>query len=96
MIDGVYHCDHDWHGNHTINVTIKARETEKFYILNLIEDNSRFPDGHITGLFKDNGMVRVPKQGGRHAVVDGNGFFVVYPFRNGVPFGFDLVEPEPI
>lgn len=96
MIDGVYHCDHDWHGNHTINVTIKARETDKFYILELVSDNSRFPNGNITEMFRENGRVRIPKRGGKHAVVEGRSFFVIYPFRNGVPFCFDLVDPAPI
>lgn len=90
MVEGIYRCTHDWHGNSTIDVTVRAKETGKSYILELISDNSRFPDGHITAMFKGGNRVVCPKFRGPHAIESGGKWFVIYPFRNGVPFSFDL------
>lgn len=103
MKTGRYICDHDWHGNHTISVTVDARETEKSYILKLVQDDSRFQDGHMSVLFgkhengayfppKEGAKAVIAKQGGAHAVVNHDDWFVVYPNQNGVPFLFEMVK----
>ena len=93
MKNGLYRCDQDWHGRPTLNITVELKETDKSYVLTLVEDKSRFPDGHIEMMFRDSRKVTIPKSGkGPHAFVTGENFdnwFVLYPGRNGVPFSFN-------
>jgi len=94
MKTGRYLCDHDWHGSDTINVVVDAEETEKSFILRLVQDGSRFPDGHMAVLFKDTGRAVISKSGSKHAIVNHDDWFVVYPNRNGVPFLFEYQEAK--
>jgi len=97
MKDGVYWCSEDWHGSPTLDIKVRLKETEKSYVLTLIEDKSRFPSGHIEMMFKDSDTVHIPKENNRtrHAMntVDGmDNWFCIYPDRAGVPFSFNWIE----
>lgn len=94
MISGTYHCADDDHG-FRMDITVEAKETEKSYILTLIEDKSRFPSGHIEMLFKKSKRTVIPKvnrKPGGHPVLDHETWFIIYPFQAGIPFLFELQQ----
>ena len=96
MISGEYRCSGDDHG-YRMDITIEARETEKSYILTLIEDKSRFPSGQIEKLFKKSKKVVIPKvnrKPGGHPAMNHETWFVIYPFQAGMPFLFELQEQQ--
>ena len=90
MKTGTYICNRDWRGHSTLHVRVEAKETDKSFILKLIEDSSRFPDGHMKVLFGTTGKATIRKSGSPHAILNGEDWFTVYPDRNGVPFLFEL------
>lgn len=92
MKDGRYVCKLNWRQEDVYDITVDAKETEDSYIFTLVQDNSRFPDGHMKVLFDKKNRAIVKKKGGRHAVVNREDWFVIYPDRNGVPFLFELTE----
>ena len=92
MKAGRYVCKLNWRQEEIYDITVDAKETDKSYILNLVKDNSRFPDGHIELLFKEGNRAVIGKSGGRHSIVNHDDWFVVYPDHNGVPFLFEYVE----
>ena len=92
MKTGRYKCVLDHRGNNVYDITVDAKETEKSFILNLVEDNSRYPDGHMNVLFGKSGKAVISKNGSDHSLVNEQDWFVVYPNRNGVPFLFEYQE----
>ena len=92
MKSGIYHCGMVRNcGFDIIDITISVKST-----LTLIEDKSRFKDGHIKMLFDKGKTATIGKdKPSRHAIIDwGDDSFTIYPFRNGVPFYFVLEEKE--
>lgn len=90
---GIYKCT-DRDGLYRYNITIKAFETEKSYVIELIADDSRFPSGYIDMLFHKSQRAMIRKHGGRHPFLQGPNYFVIYPFQGGMPFLFELQETE--
>ena len=97
MKSGIYHCRMVRSGGFDIiDITISVKSTSIRYVLTLIEDKSRFKDGHIKMLFDKGKTTIIGKdKPSRHAIIDwGDDSFTIYPFRNGVPFYFVLEEKE--
>jgi len=92
MKTGRYVCRLDWHGDSVYDITVDAKETDEAFILKLVKDNSRYPDGHMVVLFGETGKATILKSGSKHALVNKTDWFVVYPNRNGVPFLFEYQE----
>lgn len=92
MKNGLYICNTDWRGNPTLDYKVRLKETEKSYILTLVENNTRYSTGHIEMMFGNKGKVVIPKDGRcPHCfnTVDGmDNWFCVYPGRAGIPFSF--------
>ena len=97
MKSGIYHCGMARNcGLDILDITISVKSTPKRYVLTLIEDKSRFKDGHIKMLFDKGKTATIGKdKPSRHAIIDwGDDSFTIYPFRNGIPFYFVLEEKE--
>ena len=76
------------------DITIKARETEKSYILTLIEDKTRYPDGRVEMMFGKKNRTVFPKnpKHSPHYIETWEDAILMYPFRDGIPFYFRLQE----
>lgn len=90
MKNGIYVCEKDDFGRGHIKVSF--RETKSSYILELLENTAYFSPGHIDMMFTKSNRCIVKKQRSPHAFLcdEYNGdYFVIYPFRAGIPFCFD-------
>ena len=92
MLNGLYRCIDDGFYKQ-YDILIKVKETDKTYVLELIENNSKYSPAHIDMLFANNNKATIKKRDFKHVMVFLNdGDFRIYPFRLGVPF---LFEKEP-
>ncbi len=92
MINGTYkYEDKDDVMNHG-RIILKVSETEKAYYFQLIENSMRFSPAHIDMMFSKSDSVRINKERTAHAMNLGEDYFVIYPFRAGIPFLFELVQ----
>lgn len=95
MKSGLYHCFMERSCGFDIqDITVLVKCTPKRYTFTLIEDRSRFKDGHIEQLFKNGKKVNISRdKTSCHALKDwGDNSFTIYPFRNGVPFYFVYIR----
>ena len=95
MKHGFYHCRMARSGGMDIqDILISVKSTPKRYTLKLIEDRSWYKDARIEMMFKDGKKVFINKDGPSvHALIDwGDDSFTIYPFRNGIPFYFNLIK----
>ena len=70
-------------------ITMEVKETEKSYIFQLIDLQSRNGAHHIKRLFQDAKRVVLRKKKGGHAIrVWGDEDFTFYPFQAGKPYYF--------
>jgi len=75
-------------------ITIKVKETEKSYILNLMENTYRYSPAQIDMLFYKSNNVVIKKFKNPHPIRDYGNWFVIYPYQSGIPFVFELVDSE--
>lgn len=74
------------------HIVIDVRETEKSYILQLLEFDSRYSATHISLLFSKSKRVVLNKSRGGHVIRKwGDGTFTFYPFQAGIPYYFQRV-----
>lgn len=89
MLNGLYRCFDDGFYKQ-YDILIKVKETDKTYVLELIENNSKYSPAHIDMLFVNNNKAIIKKENSKHAIRSfGDSDFVIYPFRLGVPFLFE-------
>lgn len=89
MINGIYQTKNDREG---YDVKIRARETDKSYIFELLENNSRFSPPHIDMLFEKSNKITMKKKNSQHAILLFDDGFTIYPYRDGIPYFFELVS----
>jgi len=91
LISGQYMATED--GMFGYEIIISVKETEKSYILTLINNNSRYSPAHIDMLFKDSNKIKIDKGKHQHAMqVWSAKDFTIYPFRAGIPFWFKFMD----
>ena len=73
------------------HITIEVSETDKSYRFELIEDTCRFEQWRITSLFNLNKKAVINKSKSRHAIHDYGENFVIYPYRDGIPYYFEFI-----
>lgn len=88
--DGVYVSKSKW--PHAWDVRVAFKQTKSRFTLTLIDDalDYRHIDPPLDDAFLHSRKLVINKNGSKHALVDGKTYFVLYPFRAGVPFLFDL------
>lgn len=74
------------------HITIKVSETDKSYIFALVENTCRYDPWRITSLFKNSNKAIIKKDNGKHAVRTCDDFFVIYPYRDGIPYLFEHID----
>lgn len=92
MKSGVYKCTYDNHMNDYGEIVVDIHETEKSYIFKLIKNTYRYSPAQIDLLFAKSNRVAIKKEKSQHAIVEGNDYFVIYPYRAGLPFLFEQVD----
>ena len=70
-------------------IVMDVKETDKSYILTLVELESRYSASHIQRLFSKSNRATIRKNRGGHAIrVWSDDDFTLYPFQAGIPFYF--------
>lgn len=93
MKKGLYRYSKDELFNSGV-ITIEVSETNKSYIFKLIENTFRYSPAHIDMLFSKSNRIMINKEKNPHAINIGEDYFVIYPYRAGIPFLFDYVESK--
>ncbi len=92
---GIYKAEKEESPYDKYLIKISVKETDKSFVLELLELDSRYPPAQIEYLFKDKKRVVIRKDKGGHPMqIWGKDSFTIYPFQSGVPFVFDLIEPH--
>lgn len=92
MINGIYKYEDKEAIMNYGRVILKVSETAKAYYFQLIENTMRYSPAHIDMMFAKSDSVRINKERTSHAMNLGEDYFVIYPFRAGIPFLFELVK----
>lgn len=94
MVKGIYkYSKNDKAMNDYGTIIIHVSETDKSYILRLIENTCRYSPAHIDMLFAKNNKAIINKNKSLHTIkFYDNGCFVIYPYRGGIPFLFEREE----
>ena len=74
------------------HVVIDVVETEKVYTFKLVENTCRYDPWRISSLFKKSKQARIKKYRSKHSVMTWDNGFVVYPYRDGIPYLFKYIE----
>ena len=91
MKNGLYiHKDNSF--NNRGEYIIRLKETDKAYIFELIKNNMRFSPAHLDMMFSKSNRARVNKDKSPHAMNIGEDYFIIYPYRAGIPYLFDMVN----
>lgn len=92
--EGIYQAEHNESMTDKYLIKIKLKETEKSYIFELLEFDSRYPPAQMEMFFKNSNRVVLRKDKGGHAMrVWGEDSFTFYPYQAGIPFVFNLIDP---
>ncbi len=92
---GSYKAKHDDRVIDRYKILMNVKETEKSYIFELVEFNSRYSATQIETLFEKSKRFVLNKKSGGHAMrVWSDHDFTFYPYQAGVPFHFEKVESE--
>lgn len=93
--NGIYCAENNDDWLNAYKIRLKVRETEKSYIFELVELDSRYSADLMKMLFKDKKRVLVHKNKGGHAIrVWSDHDFTFYPLQAGIPFWFMLEEDK--
>lgn len=90
ILDGKYVWHNDGMGGGEIVIDFK--ETEKSFCLTLLSNTCRYSPPHIDMLFSKSSSIRILKSKSSHAFFFSdfaNDWFVLYPYRDGIPFLFE-------
>ena len=72
------------------HIVVDVKETDKSYIMQLVEFNSRYSASHISLLFSKSKRVVLSKKKGGFAIRSwSDDSFTFYPFQAGTPYYFE-------
>lgn len=72
-------------------IIIEVSETAKSYVFKLIKNTLRYSPAHIDMMFEKDGKTIINKEKSPHAINFGEDYFVIYPYRAGIPFLFEYM-----
>ena len=91
MIKGVYVYESKEMWNSGI-VKVQLKETEKSWVLTLLENTIRYCPAHLDMLFKNGNRAVIRKERSEHwfefTESEWGNYFLIYPYRAGIPFLF--------
>lgn len=88
--NGIYICKSKW--PHSRDVRVVFKQTRSQFSLTLTDDSPDYfhIEPPLDDVFLHSRKLVIKKNGSKHALVDGDAYFVLYPFRAGTPFLFEL------
>lgn len=97
MLAGIYvYRQKNSYGETVGHIKIKVSETDKAYLLELLENTTRYDYDQFIRLFDTSTKARINKTnhgGTRHAIkVWSDNDFTIYPYQSGIPFWFTRVK----
>lgn len=91
--EGLYLAESDESVWDSYKIKMEVRETEKSYILRLLDFKSRYSGVHIETLFKKSNRVVIRKDKGGHAIIKwSDEDFTFYPYQAGIPYWFKRMQ----
>lgn len=91
--EGLYISENRENALNAYTIKMHVKETEKSYILTLIDFESRYSGAHIEMLFKNSKRFVLRKSRGGHALqIWGDDDFTFYPYQAGIPYYFKMDE----
>ena len=91
MKNGIYRYEDKSFGNRG-EIILKVTETEKTITFELLKNDMRFSPAQIDEMFVKSNKAKINKLKCPHAMDFYNDYFVIYPYRAGIPFLFEYVE----
>jgi len=92
---GLYVAENDESIWNSYTIEMRVKETEKSYIFELVNLNSRYAASHIEMLFSKSKRFVLRKNKGGHAMrVWGEDNFTFYPYQAGIPYYFKLAKEK--
>lgn len=76
------------------HIIIDIIETEKTYTFKLIENTCRYDPWRISSLFDKTNKARINKKRAKHQIWAYNNWFVIYPYRDGIPYFFEYIGED--
>lgn len=90
---GIYIAENDDNIWDAYKIMMQVKETEKSYIFDLIDLQTRYSAAHIEMMFKRSKRFVLNKNRGGHAMrIWSDGDFTIYPYQAGIPYYFKLSE----
>lgn len=93
LLQGAYMAEKTDSVLDSYRILMYVKETDKSYILHLIDLKTRYGAAHMELLFSKSKRVVIRKGRGGHAIrIWPDGTFTFYPYQAGIPFYFKPVE----
>ena len=77
------------------SIIMRVKETEKTISFELVKNDMRYSPAHIDMMFAESNKAKINKDKSHHAINFGDDYFVIYPYRAGIPFLFEHMEGLP-
>ena len=93
--NGAYRYTHEGMGGGVIELDVRV--TDRAFTFKLLKNTCRYSPAQMDQLFAKSDKVVIGKYRSQHAMCFSEHFddwFVIYPFRSGIPFLFELVKEE--
>lgn len=97
MKDGRYVCRESWHGQNVVDIVMDTKDCGNYYRFSLVSDKSSNGYGEVTRMFETHGKqgaMQFDKDSNLHGIMDRGDWFVLYPFKGGVPYLFEKEEDQ--
>lgn len=88
MLNGLYKAVDEYK---EYDISLNVKETEKSYIIQLVENKSRFSPALFDMMFKSKNKICIQKMRNPHVIINDeqDDYFVIYPYRRGIPYLFN-------
>ena len=91
--DGNYRCrSEDGYVWDRYDFIINLRETNKNFVITLLENKDKYLPTRFEMMFKKSNKVTTKKEHGIHGFIWGDNYFVMYPYRDGLPYCFEKYD----
>lgn len=93
---GIYIAEKDENIWDSYRITLQVKETDKSYILQLVEFEARYGEAYIEALFQKSTRVVLRKNRGGHPICKwSEEDFTIYPYQAGIPYYFKRKGSKP-
>ena len=99
MKNGIYQYKDTHYSQNHGEILLNVKETEKSIILELLKNDMCYSPAQIEMMFGKTNKVRINKEKTPHTIDkyflnNDKDWFVIYPYRAGIPFKFEYMEVQ--